>query len=50
MAGVGREGFALIYLDLATPTVRSCGMSAVLVTSMPVAPRSSSRAETMMAR
>ena len=43
--------FALIYLDPATPTVRACGMrSAVLVTNMPVAPRSSSRAETMMAR
>jgi hypothetical protein len=51
MAGVGSEGFGLIYLDLATPTGRSCGMmSAVLVTSMPVTPRSSSRAETMMAR
>jgi hypothetical protein len=49
--GVGREGFALIYLGLATPTVRSCGMmSAVLVTNMPVAPRSSSRADTMIAR
>jgi hypothetical protein len=33
---VGREGFALIYLDPATPTVRACGLrSAVLVTNMP---------------
>jgi len=43
--------FALIYLEPETPTVRACGMrSAVLVTYRPVAPRSSSRAETMMAR
>jgi hypothetical protein len=49
--GMGSERSALIYLDPETPTVRPGGIrSAFLVTITPAAPRSSSSAETMMAR
>ena len=42
---------APIYREPEKPTVRACGMrSAVLVTYRPVAPRSSSSAEAMIAR
>ena len=42
---------ALTYLEPEKPTVGACGMRSVdLVTYRPVAPRSSSSAEAMMAR
>ena len=49
--GIGSERSALIYLDPETPTVRACGIRfGEWVTITPTTPKSSSSAETMMAR